>query len=87
MSLDEKEFQVHEITKDNATIYYCGECRERMFLDTAKLQSSAVCHYRDCSFCGKARVVNVLTPEPAFIPVYLNEDGTPRETYQEREGV
>lgn len=79
--------QVYEITEDNATIFYCGKCREEVFKDTARLQASALCLYRQCTFCEKVRLVNVLTHQTPFVPVYLNEDGTPKATYQEREGV
>lgn len=79
--------KMYEITEDNATIFYCGACREEVLLGDARLIASALCFYRECTYCEKVKVVNVLTHQVPFLPVYLNEDGTPKDLHVEREGV
>ena len=79
--------KVYEITEDNATVFYCGQCREDVFRGSARNQASALCFHRQCTYCEEVKVVNVLSHAVTHLPVYLNEDGTPKVTYQEREGV
>lgn len=75
---------MHEITDDNSVVYYCDSCRRESMLAYSK-NVTALCMIRNCTFCGKKKLVNVYKSKAIFIP--LDEHGVAKDTYVEREGV
>lgn len=75
----------HEITAKNSVVYYCEECRESCLHGGLRVQATAQCMIRECTFCGKTRLVNVYEDGATFIT--LDENGIAKDTYVEREGV
>ena len=77
--------KIYEITEDNSVLYYCDDCRLACMHGGLREHVTAECMVRDCTFCGKKKLVNVYKNKAVFIP--LDEHGVVKDAYVEREGV
>ena len=78
---------LHELCEKETTLHFCKECGPKLSV-RFKNKVSAMFLLRTCDICQKVAICSVSSPMVKSEKwVHLNEDGTPKDMYVEREGV